>query len=88
MFVQVSAVVAHGAAQGGTEDGGARREVLLDGAREPSVRTFDGALLFVDVSGSTRLSARLSVEALKKHINGMFTKMITVIFAHGGDVVK
>ena len=38
---------------------------------EPSARSTRGALLFVDISGFTRLSTSLGIEALKRHINAI-----------------
>ena len=53
-----------------------------------------GALLFVDISGFTALSERLSLqgarglEELSSHLNGYFSVMLDCIHRHGGDVVK
>ncbi len=53
-----------------------------------------GALMFSDVSGFTALSERLSVlgregaEQITDIINRYFGKMMSIIFAHGGDVFK
>ncbi len=55
---------------------------------KPSIQRFYGALLFVDISGFTILSQKLSVEDLKNHINDYFTKMLDIVDRHGGDVVK
>ncbi len=55
---------------------------------KPSIQRFYGALLFVDISGFTALSLRLSVEELKNHINDYFTKMLDIVDKHGGDVIK
>ncbi len=54
----------------------------------------DGALLFSDVSGFTAMSERLSTlgregaEQVTEIINRYFSAMLTIIFAHGGDVFK
>jgi class 3 adenylate cyclase len=53
----------------------------------PSIQRFHAALLFVDISGFTALSLRLSVEELKNHINDYFTKMLDIVDKHGGDVI-
>jgi class 3 adenylate cyclase len=54
----------------------------------PSIERFDGALLFIDISGFTLLSQQLNVEDLKNQINDYFTKMLDIVDRHGGDVVK
>src|SRR5205085_9792483 len=52
------------------------------------------AVLFADISGFTALSERLAangaegVEELTRALNAYFGKLIDVITAHGGDVVK
>jgi class 3 adenylate cyclase/predicted ATPase len=54
----------------------------------------NGALMFSDVSGFTALSERLSVlgregaEQISDIINRYFGQMMSIIFAHGGDVFK
>lgn len=58
------------------------------GECKPSIQRFHGSLLFVDISGFTALSLRLSVEELKNHINDYFTKMLDIVDKHGGDVIK
>lgn len=55
---------------------------------KPSIQRFHGALLFVDISGFTALSLRLSVEELKNHINEYFTTMLDIVDKFGGDVIK
>jgi hypothetical protein len=53
-----------------------------------------GTLMFSDVSGFTALSERLSVlgregaEQITDIINRYFGQMMSIIFAHGGDVFK
>ncbi len=53
-----------------------------------------GALMFADVSGFTALSERLSVlgregaEQISEIINRYFGQMMSIAFAHGGDVFK
>jgi hypothetical protein len=54
----------------------------------PSIERFNGALLFVDISGFTMLSQQLNVEELKNQINDYFTKMLDIVDKHGGDVIK
>lgn len=54
----------------------------------PSFQRFHGALLFIDISGFTALSTKLNVEELKNHINGYFTKMLSIVDKYEGDVVK
>jgi class 3 adenylate cyclase/predicted ATPase len=54
----------------------------------------NGTLMFSDVSGFTALSERLSVlgregaEQITDIINRYFGQMMSIIFAHGGDVFK
>ena len=45
---------------------------------EPSARAAKGALLFVDISGFTRLSTSLGIEALKRHINAIYARAVDV----------
>lgn len=53
-----------------------------------------GAVLFADISGFTALSERLAargadgVEELTQILNAYFGRLIDIIAAHGGDVVK
>eukprot|EP00736_Rhodelphis_marinus_P013681 Rmarinus@m.5624 len=62
----------------------------------PSVESADGAVLFADISGFSRLGERLqqergqavSVEILNRIINHYFEKMIEICDLYGGDVVK
>ncbi len=54
----------------------------------PTIEHFYGALLFVDISGFTILSQRLSIEHLRYHINSYFTKILQIVSAYGGDIVK
>jgi class 3 adenylate cyclase len=54
----------------------------------PSIERFNGALLFIDISGFTMLSQQLNVEDLKNQINDYFTKMLDLVDKHGGDVIK
>ena len=54
----------------------------------PSSLQFESAVLFVDVSGFTNLSTRLDVDALQRHINRYFTRLLDVVHAHGGDVLR
>jgi len=49
---------------------------------------YDAALLFVDISGFTRLSTLLKVETLSKAINTYFDLLIQQVEEHGGDVLK
>ena len=60
----------------------------------PCMSPYVGCLLFVDISGFTALSERLSqqgshgLELLTEHLNRYFTLIIDTIHQHGGDVVK
>lgn len=55
---------------------------------EPSILRFDGALLFVDISGFTALSQRLPVDELRIHINAYFKSILDIVHDFGGDVIK
>lgn len=46
------------------------------------------AILFVDISGFTKLSRSLEVEALSEIINNYFQKIVHEIKACGGDILK
>jgi len=46
------------------------------------------ALLFVDMSGFTKLSTILDVESLSKVINSYFDMIVNEVIQHGGDVLK
>lgn len=48
----------------------------------------DSALLFVDISGFTKLSTMLDVEELSKAINSYFDLIVNEITVHGGDILK
>jgi len=45
-------------------------------------------MLFMDISGFTRLSQMLGAEKTKKHCNIYFTRILNVIGTHFGDVYK
>lgn len=59
----------------------------------PWLHWVEGSLLFADLSGSTALAERLSVlgregtELVTDALNDVFTRMIDVIQAHGGDLI-
>lgn len=59
-----------------------------------TVEAAGGAVLFADISGFTALSERLGargaegVEELTQVLNAYFGRLIDVIAAHGGDVIK
>lgn len=48
----------------------------------------DCALLFVDMSGFTKLSTMLDVESLSKVINSYFDMIVSEVIQHGGDILK
>jgi hypothetical protein len=54
----------------------------------PSIERFHGILLFVDISGFTVLSQKLTVDELRIHINGYFHKILNITDKYGGEVVK
>jgi hypothetical protein len=55
---------------------------------KPETFCVDGALFFVDISGFTKLSGRLTADELKYHCNAYFGLLLGVISRHGGDVLK
>jgi class 3 adenylate cyclase/predicted ATPase len=63
-------------------------------ALQPTVDRFATAVLFADVSGFTALTERLSQrgrvgsEDLTTILNASFGRLIEIVLAHGGDVVK
>ena len=54
----------------------------------PYVSSINSVVLFVDISGFTRLCTKLNPDATKSHINIYFTIMIDIIYRFGGDVHK
>ena len=54
----------------------------------------EGALVFIDMSGFTALSERLSlqgmlgVEALSSHLNSFFGPIVQLLQSYGGDIIK
>src|SRR5947209_8466863 len=60
----------------------------------PHADVFPGAVLFADISGFTALTERLAehgrsgVEELTQLLDDYFGRIIDVVTAHGGDVVK
>ncbi len=54
----------------------------------PSITRFYGVLLFIDISGFTDLSTKLSVQELRFHINSYFEKILKIIEKYEGQVVK
>ena len=62
----------------------------------PERLSFWGAVVFVDVSGFTKLSEALSkehgavvgAELLNEYINSFFEQLIDVVLASGGDIIK
>ena len=52
----------------------------------PETFSVDGALFFVDISGFTKLSGRLTADELKYHCNAYFGLLLGVISRHGGDL--
>lgn len=57
--------------------------------KDPSfVKEHWSVMLFLDISGFTRLSQTLGAEKTKKHCNIYFTRILNVIGTHFGDVYK
>jgi len=62
---------------------------------EPSTFSFDAAVVFVDVSGFTKLGEKLSAqygergsELLNDYVNGYFDSLVQETLNHGGDILK
>jgi class 3 adenylate cyclase len=54
----------------------------------PAAAFFEGAIMFVDISGFTKLSTVLDPERLSKVINSYFHKIVQKVEGFGGDVQK
>lgn len=60
----------------------------------PETESYPASLLFADISGFTPLTEKLAqsgsrgVEQLTQYLNDYFGQMISIIFNHGGDIVK
>jgi class 3 adenylate cyclase len=54
----------------------------------PFASRHDCAVLFVDISGFTKLSILLDPESLSKVINSYFHLIVTIATKHGGDILK
>lgn len=54
----------------------------------PYASTHLSALLFVDISGFTKLSMMLGPEQLSKCINSYFELIVNIVTSHGGDILK
>jgi class 3 adenylate cyclase len=54
----------------------------------PIVKTHESALLFVDMSGFTKISTILDVESLSNAINSYFQLIVNEVTSHGGDILK
>ena len=54
----------------------------------PHSSRHESALLFIDISGFTKLSTMLEVEDLSKAINSYFDIIVTEVLSFGGDVLK
>lgn len=54
----------------------------------PISKNHDSALLFVDMSGFTKISTMLDVESLSNAINSYFQLIVSEVTNHGGDILK
>ncbi len=54
----------------------------------PITKTHEAALLFVDMSGFTKISTTLDVESLSDAINSYFEMIVNNITTYGGDILK
>ncbi|HZL17575.1 MAG TPA: AAA family ATPase, partial [Polyangia bacterium] len=68
-------------------------ERLGAGAESATARTLEGAVLFADISGYTRIAARLceagdeGLGHLSALLNDEFSRYLDVVAAHGGEVI-
>src|ERR671911_1810636 len=66
----------------------------LEETPDAPVRVLDGSLMFVDISGFTRLSERLArrgregAEHLADAIDACFTPLLSVAYENGGGLLK
>ncbi len=71
-----------------------RLAVRPEPVSEPESAPLEGAVLFTDISGFTRLTERLAaegpegVERLTTYINEYFARLIDLVESHGGDIVQ
>lgn len=54
----------------------------------PHSTRHQSALLFIDISGFTKLATTLDPESLSKAINSYFQLIVNVVVSHGGDILK
>lgn len=54
----------------------------------PKVVAREGAVVFADISGFTKLSTMLDCESLSKVINSYFDMIVNEVVSHGGDILK
>ena len=58
------------------------------GENLPYSSRHQSALLFIDISGFTKLATTLDPESLSKAINSYFQLIVNLVVTHGGDVLK
>lgn len=54
----------------------------------PKMVEREGAVLFADITGFTKLSTMLDCESLSKVINSYFDMIVNEVVSHGGDILK
>jgi class 3 adenylate cyclase len=54
----------------------------------PKMVEREGAVVFADISGFTKLSTMLDCESLSKVINSYFDMIVHEVVSHGGDILK
>jgi class 3 adenylate cyclase len=64
------------------------RKSAGDTIKLPKCVERESALLFVDMSGFTKLSTMLDVESLSKVINSYFDMIVGEVIQYGGDILK
>jgi class 3 adenylate cyclase len=67
------------------EQGGHNNNDMI---RLPKAFERESAILFVDMSGFTKLSTMLDVESLSKVINSYFDMIVSEVILFGGDILK
>lgn len=95
----LSSLSDEGGAQGDSAYGASHSEKLVrreqhgghnvsDMIRFPKAVEREAAILFVDMSGFTKLSTLLDVESLSKVINSYFDMIVSEVILFGGDILK
>mmetsp|Transcript_14864 Transcript_14864/g.20999 ORF Transcript_14864/g.20999 Transcript_14864/m.20999 type:complete len:1620 (-) Transcript_14864:2986-7845(-) len=85
----VESASGHGSTHTPTENGSNPLVKKLDNSlRLPYASRHHCAMLFVDISGFTKLSKLVTPERLSETINAYFQMIVDEVTAHGGDILK